>query len=156
MPQKALQPIPEGFHTITPYLVFNGNAAKAIEFYQKALGAVLVAPAATSSDGKILNAMLRVGNSIFMLSDTFADFEKVTGKASNLWIYVDDCDALFNQAVKAGCEVLMPMQDAFWGDRLGEAKDPFGHTWNFATLKWNLTPAEMNKAQDEWLKTAKR
>ncbi len=68
-------------------------------------------------------------------------------------MYVEDCDVIFNRAVEAGCEVLMPMADAFWGDRFGKVKDPFGHCWAIATHKWVLTPEEMQERQQEWLKS---
>ncbi len=71
---------------------------------------------------------------------------------AGLWVYVDDCDALFKQATDAGCQVLMPLEDAFWGDRMGKVKDPYGHCWAIATHKWVFTPEEMKKRQQEWLK----
>jgi uncharacterized glyoxalase superfamily protein PhnB len=154
MPQKAPRSVPEGIHNVTPYLVFTGDCNKALDFYQKALGAKLAAPTAKTPNGMIMHAMIKIGDSNIMLSDTFQPADKITGLKSNLWVYVDDCDALFKKAVDAGCQVVMPMEDAFWGDRLGEVKDPFGHTWNIATWKWNLSPEEMQKRQEDWLKKA--
>jgi PhnB protein len=152
MPKKALTPIPEGVHTVTPYLIFAGDCGKALEFYQKALGAQLPMPPSKAPDGKIMNAFLKIGDSMIMLSDTFHHPDKVAGMKTNLWLYVDDSDAYFNRAIKAGCGVTMKMEDAFWGDRVGQVIDPFGHIWNFATQKWILSPQEMKRGEDEWLK----
>jgi PhnB protein len=154
MPQKATKPIPDGINTVTPYLVFTGNCSEAIDFYQKALGAKLVYAADKSPDGKVMHATLKIGDSNIMLSDTWQKGDGLSGLKSNLWLYVDDADVFYNRAVKAGCEVVMKMADAFWGDRLGEVRDPFGHTWNFATRKWVLTPEEVKDAEAKWLKSA--
>jgi len=153
MPQKASSPIPAGFHTITPYLVFNGDCDKAIEFYQKAFGAEIVAPAEKTPDGKVMHVMLKIGDSNVMMSDVFMNPENATGMKTNLWLYVNDSDAYFKRAIQAGCAVAMKMEDAFWGDRIGEVKDPFGHTWNFASKRWNVTPDEMKKRQAEWIES---
>ncbi len=154
MPQKAPTPVPEGIHTVTPYLVFKGDCSKAVEFYQKAFGATLPMPPEKTPDGKVMHATLKIGDSIIMMSDTFQNPENATGMKTNLWLYVDDSDAYFKRAIQAGCAVAMKMEDAFWGDRVGEVKDPFGHTWNFATRKWMLTPQEMEKREEEWMKSA--
>jgi uncharacterized glyoxalase superfamily protein PhnB len=154
MPKKAPSPIPEGIRTVTPYLVFNGDCSKALEFYQKALGAQMQLPAEKSPDGKIMHAMLKIGDSNIMLSDTFQNPEGATGMKTNLWLYVEDSDEYFTRAIQAGCAVVMKMEDVFWGDRIGEVKDPFGHTWNFASRKWILTPEEMRKRREEWMKSA--
>jgi PhnB protein len=152
MPKKASNPIPEGMNTVTAYLVYTGDCAEALALYPKALGAKIIWPPDKTPDGKIMHAMIRIGDTNIMLSDTFAKKSAATGLRSNLWLYVDDCDALFKKAVKAGCTVTMPMEDAFWGDRLGQVMDPFGHTWNIASHKLDLTPEEMRKAEDEWMK----
>jgi len=73
-----------------------------------------------------------------------------TSASASMWVYVEDCDAVFNRAVEAGCEILEEMMDAFWGDRNGKVKDPFGHCWSIASHKWILTPEEMQKGQKEW------
>jgi uncharacterized glyoxalase superfamily protein PhnB len=151
MPTKATTPVPQGMNTVTPYLVFTGNCSQALEFYQKALGAQLTYQADKTPDGKVMHAMLKIGDSNIMLSDTWQPREKATGLNSNLWLYVEDADLFFNRAVDAGCTVSMKMEDAFWGDRLGQVQDPFGHTWNFATRKWILTPEEMKKPVEKWL-----
>ncbi len=157
MPEKAPKPIPDGMHTITTHLWFNGNCKKAIDFYKKAFGAKEVVPPVETRDGKaIMHAMLKFGDSNMMMADAWPEAweQGPRGTATaGLWVYVEDCDAVLNQATEAGCEVLMPMADAFWGDRFGKVKDPFGHCWAIATHKWVLTPEEMQERQKEWLKS---
>lgn len=155
MPKKAKIPIPEGMKTVTPSLAFRGDCLKALDLYPRAFGAKVVFPAEKTSDGKVMHAMIKIGNSNIMLSDTFAPPGNTAGQKSILWLYVKDCDALYNKAVAAGCTVAMPIADAFWGDRLGQVTDPFGHVWNIASRKWVLTPEEMKAASEEWLKTGK-
>jgi uncharacterized glyoxalase superfamily protein PhnB len=147
-------PVPEGMNTVTPYLVFTGDCSKALDFYQKALNAKMEWPAEKTPDGKVMHAMVKIGDSNIMLSDTFQNPDNITGLKTNLWLYVDDSDAYYNRAVKEGCEVVMKIEDVFWGDRIGEVKDPFGHTWNFASRKFILTPEEMKKREEEWMKKA--
>jgi PhnB protein len=160
MPQKAPKPVPDGMHTITVHLWFNGNCNQAVEFYQKAFGAKLAAPPVPTPDGKgIMHAMLKLGDSNIMMADTWpGNWEQgpKQGSSASMWLYVEDCDALYNQAVKAGCEVVEEMMDAFWGDRNGKVKDPFGHCWSIASHKWVLTPEEMQERMDEWLKSINR
>ena len=144
---KKAQPIPKGYHIITPSLVVRG-AKEAIEFYKKAFGAKEVYKSMTTPDGKILHGEFRIGDSIVMYSDEFPDMgsrspQSVGGVSSSLLIYTRDADALFNQAVAAGAKVAMPIGDMFWGDRYGVVTDPFGHQWQIATHKEDLTPKEM-------------
>jgi PhnB protein len=157
MAEKSTQSIPEGMHTVTACLWFSGNCDKAIEFYRQAFGAELIGPISESPDGKrILHAMLRFGNSPVMLSDSFpGTWEQGpdTSSTAGLWLYVEDCDALFNRAVAAGCKVIMPMMDAFWGDRFGKIKDPFGHTWAIASQRWIMSEEEVKAGQAEFFKT---
>lgn len=157
MPQQAPKPVPEGMHTLTAHLWFNGNCLEAIEFYQKAFGAELVTPAVTGPNGKgVMHAMLKLGSSHLMMADAWPggwESGPKAGATAGLWLYVEDCDALFQRATKAGCEVVMPLMDAFWGDRMGKLKDPFGHGWAIATQKWVLTPEEMQARQQDWLKS---
>ena len=155
MPQQATELVPKGMNTVTPYLVFTGDCGKALDFYQKALGAQLPMPPEKTPDGKIMHAMMKIGDSNIMLSDSFQPKSRITGLKSNLWLYVDNADAYYERAIKEGCKSVMKMEDAFWGDRLGEVKDPFGHTWNFATRKWVLTPEEMKQAEKEWMAKAR-
>ena len=155
---KAKRAVPEGFHTITPQLTLD-NAAQAIDWYKKALGAEEVSRA-TGPDGKILHADLRIGDSHFMLNDAMMGGKgpkAMGGSPASLWIYVADCDALFNRAIAAGAQPgggpMGQLQDQFWGDRSGTIVDPAGYTWTIATRKEDLTPEEMKKRQDEWMKS---
>ena len=119
MAKPAPGPIPEGMHTLTTHLWFNGNCQEAVAFYQKALGAMLAAPVVMGPGGKsVLHAMLAIGDSPFMLADAWpGTWEKGPDGSSTvgLWVYVEDCDALFKRAVDAGCESEFEMMDAFWG-----------------------------------------
>ncbi len=144
-PVKA---IPEGFHTITATIVCK-DAAKAIEFYEKALGATKVQKFCCSESNKIMHAELTVGDSIFFLSDEMPQMGCMSTPTS-LWMYVNDCDAAFNRAVAAGATVKAPLMDMFWGDRMGAITDMWGHTWTFATRKQNLTPEQMMAGQKAW------
>ncbi len=145
-----VNPIPEGFRTLTPHLVVR-DAARAIEFYKKAFGAE-VRGIHYGPDGKsIMHADLKIGDSVFMLNDEFPGMkcqapQTIGGTSVTLHIYVDNVDALFNKAVAAGGNVTMPLMDAFWGDRYGALLDPFGHQWSFATHKQDLSGAEIEKA----------
>ena len=138
--------IPEGYHTVTPYLTLR-DAARAIEFYKKAFGAQetfrMNAP-----DGTIGHAELKIGNSIVMLSDENPQGgclspASLKGTTVMLFLYVEDVDATFAQAVKAGATVVMPVTDMFWGDRHGQVADPFGHRWSIATHMEDLSQAEI-------------
>ncbi len=158
MATKAPKPVPEGMHTVTSVLNFKGDCLKAIEFYKKALGATVVGEVAKGPDNKVMHALIKIGDSSVMLSDLMGmgKEEDAVGLNNNLWVYVDNCDALFNRAVAAGATVTWPPTDQFWGDRVGVAKNPFGNQWSIATAKLVLTPEEIQKAQEEWLKTMKK
>ena len=154
---KARSAVPEGHHTVTPQLTL-ANAAQAIEWYKKALGAEEVARA-TGPDGKILHAEVRIGNSLIMLNDEMGGSKSpkaIGGSPASLWIYVEDCDALFNRAVGAGGKVaagpMGQMADQFWGDRCGTLTDPQGYSWTIATRKEDLSREEMQRRQAEWMK----
>jgi len=140
--------------TLTPHLWFNGDCSKAIEFYQRAFGAELLAKPVPSPGGDgVLHAMLRIGSSPIMMADAWPGSWEHGPKGSatmGLWVYVKDCDALLERATNAGCEVLMPVMDAFWGDRMGKVKDPFGHCWAIATHKYDLTPEEIEAGKNQW------
>ena len=153
---KAKNPVPAGYRTITPQLTME-NAASAIDWYKKALGADELTRA-VGPDGKILHATIRVGDSIIMLNDDMMGGNTVKahgGSPISLWVYVADCDALYERAVNAGAKVadgpMGPMQDQFWGDRTGTVIDPEGFRWNIATHKEDLTPEEMKTRQDKWM-----
>jgi PhnB protein len=150
---KAKRAVPEGYHTVTPQLTLD-QAAQAIEWYKKALGAEEL-NRSSGPDGKIMHAELRVGDSRIMVNDAVTGGKgpkALGGSPISLWLYVDDCDALFNRAVSAGAEVRMPMADQFWGDRSGSIADPHGYTWSIASHKEDLTPAELEERQSEFFK----
>ena len=150
---KARKPIPEGFHTVTPQLTLD-NAAQAIDWYKQALGAQEVSRA-PGPDGKLMHAELRIGDSRIMLNDAVMGNKgpkALGGSPASLWLYVEDCDALFNRAVSAGGQVRMPMGDQFWGDRCGTVADPHGYSWTIATHKEDLTREEMQQRSEEFFK----
>ncbi len=146
MPEPAAHPVPEGMSTVTAHLWFNGNCADAIEFYKEALGAIFPAAPIPSPDGGVWHAMMQVGDTNIMLADMPAggwEHGPDGGTTVGFWTYVDDCDAWYERAVAAGCEVIDRIADMFWGDRMGKVKDPFGHAWVFATHKFTPTEEEM-------------
>ena len=151
----AVQAIPKGYHTLTPYMTVR-NAARAIEFYKQAFGAeekgVMKGP-----DGKVMHAELRIGDSLFMLADEYPEFGSLSpqssgGSGMGLHIYVEDVDSSFDRAIKAGGKVEMPVSDMFWGDRYGKLVDPFGHKWSIATHKQDLSAEDIEQAQSEFMK----
>jgi PhnB protein len=149
----AKRPVPEGFHTVTPILTLD-DAKAAIAWYKKALGAEEVI-SSLGPDGKVMHAELRIGDSRIMLHDPMMDGKgpkALGGSPAGLWIYVEDCDALFNRAVAAGAQVRMPIADQFWGDRCGMFNDPHGYSWAIATRKEDLTRAEIEQRQAEFFK----
>jgi len=151
----AKHPIPQGYYTVTPQLTFD-NAAQAIDWYKNALGAKEISRA-PGPDGKIMHADIQIGNSHIMLNDPIGNKgpKALGGSPAALWLYVEDCDALFNRAVAAGGQVHGPMgkmADQFWGDRSGTFLDPFGYQWTIATHKEDLTPQELQKRADEFMK----
>jgi PhnB protein len=154
---KAKNPVPEGFHTVTPQLTLD-DAARAIDWYKQALGAEEKGRA-TGPDGKIMHAELRIGDSRVMVHDAMMGAKGpkgLGGSPAALWVYVPDCDALFNRAVSAGAQVVPgpmgQMQDQFWGDRSGTFTDPHGYRWTIATHKEDLTPQEIQVRQDAFMK----
>jgi uncharacterized glyoxalase superfamily protein PhnB len=146
--------IPEGYHTLTPYMTVR-DAARAVDFYKQAFGAVEKG-VMKGPDGKILHAELRIGDSLFMLADEFPQFgslspQSIGGSGMGLHIYVDDVDSAFDRAVKAGANVEMPVADMFWGDRYGKLVDPFGHKWSIATHTRDVSQEEIEEAQEEFM-----
>ncbi|HWW71738.1 MAG TPA: VOC family protein [Duganella sp.] len=144
-----VEAVPKDMHTVTPHLVCDGAAA-AIEFYKKAFNAVEAARMQTP-DGKIMHAMVRIGDSNVMLVDEFPDYgsvgpKKLNGSPVTLHVYVPNVDQVFAQAVAAGATVKMPLENQFWGDRYGQVTDPFGHHWSLATHVKDMTPEEMQQA----------
>jgi uncharacterized glyoxalase superfamily protein PhnB len=147
-------------NTVTTQLWFKGDCAQAVEFYQKAFGAELAGPVVPGPEGKgVMHVMLTMGNSRIMMADAWpgAWEQGPDGSATaGLFLYVDDCDAVFNRATEAGCEPIFPVDDMFWGDRMGKVKDPYGHCWGIATHKWVYTPEEMQQGQEKWLQSLKQ
>jgi len=154
---KAKSPVPEGYNTVIPQLTLD-NAAQAIEWYKKGLGAEEKGRA-VGPDGKILHADLQIGSSRLFVNDAMMGSKtpkSFGGSPASFWVYVADCDALFNRAIAAGAQPgggpMGQLQDQFWGDRSGTIVDPAGYTWTIATRKEDLTPQEMKQRQDEWMK----
>ena len=152
----AVKPIPDGYHSVTPYLVMQ-ECGKAIDFYKQAFGATELfrMPA---GDGKVGHAEIKIGNSILMLADEYPDMgykgpKAYGGTPVSLMIYVNDCDAVFSQAVKNGATVQRPLADQFYGDRSGTVVDPFGHVWTISTHKEDVPPDEMSRRAAEAMKS---
>ena len=149
----SVNAIPEGYQTVTPDLVLH-DAARAIEFYAQAFGARELMRF-KMPDGKIGHAEIKIGHSIVMLCDEnpnggCASPTSLNGTTVMLFLYVDDVDATFQQAVKAGATVVMPVADMFWGDRSGQVRDPFGHRWQLATHKEDLTQAQIDERAQQF------
>jgi len=153
----AVKPVPDGYHTLTPFLTVR-DAARAIEFYKQAFGAE-ERGVAKDPDGKVMHAELKIGDSIIMLGDEYPEFgalspQSIGGSGMGLHIYLDGVDAAFDRAVKAGAQVEMPVMDQFWGDRYGKLTDPFGHKWSIGTHIRDLSQEEMKQGMDEALAKA--
>jgi PhnB protein len=154
-------PVPEGFHTVTPAIVVK-DAAKAIAFYKKALGAQELVRM-PGPDGKIMHAELKIGNSVIFLADenpmpgNVKSPQSLGGSTCTLNVYVPNVDEQFKQAIAAGGKESMPVADQFWGDRYGSLVDPFGYSWGIGTHKEDLILAEMReRAQQFFASTAQR
>jgi PhnB protein len=147
----SVKPIPDGFHSVTPYLVING-AARAIDFYKEAFGATEVLRMPMGPD-KIAHAEIKIGDSHVMLSDEWPDMGYLGptsrgGCTASLMIYLDDVDAAFDRAIKAGANQERPVDDQFWGDRMGSVVDPFGHRWTLATHVEDVPEEEMRRRME--------
>jgi PhnB protein len=143
------KPIPDGHHTVTPYLTVKG-AAKAIDFYKRAFGAHEEGRMDTPDGKSVVHAEIRIGDSMVMLSDEIPGMgprspEALGGTTSSIFLYVPDVDTAFKRAVDAGAKAIMPPTDMFWGDRFGKLVDPFGHQWAMATHKEDLSHEEIQK-----------
>ena len=139
---------PEGFHTITPQIhVTNGD--KAIALYRKALGAKELHRMLAPGTKTIMHACLEIGGSKLFLSDYTQPGQIMKGAGSSFYVYVDDVDAAHKKAKAGGMKEDMPPTDMFWGDRMSTVNDPFGHSWNLATFKRRVDPAEMERAMNE-------
>ena len=150
---KEAQAIPKGYHTVTPSLVIAG-AAKAIDFYKKALGAEerMRFP---GPDGTIMHAELLIGDSIVMLGDEMPEQggrgpKSIGGTPVSFFVYRENVDAAWKQAVDAGATPIMPLADQFWGDRTGCLEDPFGHRWWLAQHIQDLTPEELQRGAESF------
>ena len=144
----AVKPIPEGYHSVTPYLIVDDGAA-AIEFYKQAFGAVELLRL-EGPGGKIGHAEVKIGDSPVMLADEHPDMnvkgpKSFGGTPVSMCVYVEDVDAMAAQAEAAGAKVVRPVQDQFYGDRSGTFTDPFGHQWTIATHKEDLSQEEIDK-----------
>lgn len=151
MPTQA-KPIPQGFRSVTPYLTLN-DAARALDFYKRAFGAQEVMRM-DAPGGKIGHAEIKIGDSMIMLADEMPSSgtrspQSLGGTTAGIFLYVENADTVFNQAVSAGANVEAPLADMFWGDRYGRLRDPFGHSWSVATHKEDVAPAEMSKRMQE-------
>jgi PhnB protein len=143
-----VKPIPDGYHSVTPYLCIKG-AAKAIDFYKKAFGAEEIIRMA-QPDGKIGHAEIQIGDSRIMLADEYPEMgfrgpEAYGGSPVMIHLYVNDVDSVARQAVAAGAKEIREVKDQFYGDRSGSFADPFGHQWHLSTHKEELTPEEIGK-----------
>jgi len=152
--------IPEGFHSVTPYLVFK-DARTAIEFYKRAFGAQ-ERFAMPGPDGKgVMHAELQIGNSIIMMSEEYPQqpcksAETAGGSPVSFYLYLENVDEAFKIALEAGAEARMPVQEMFWGDRAGTLQDPFGYSWTLATHSKDLTMEEIQQgAQTFFCQAAK-
>ena len=154
---KSTQAIPKEYHTVTPSL-FVAGAAKAIEFYQKALNAEeryrFPAP-----DGTIMHAEIKIGDSILMLSDEMPDYggkgpKSLGGTPVGFFVYKENVDEAWKQALKAGGKEVQPLMDQFWGDRAGCFEDPFGHKWWLAQHLEDLSPEELRQRADSYFSQA--
>ena len=141
--------VPAGFHAVTPVLTVK-DAEKAIGFYQRAFGAEERMRFLGPDEKSIMHAEIKIGDSIIMLGEEHPETgcrgpQSLGGTPVSLYLYVEDADQAFTRAVSAGARADMPVADMFWGDRFGQVTDPFGHKWNLATRKENVTPEEMRK-----------
>lgn len=148
MPVKK---IPEGFTTVTPHLTINGCDA-AIAFYKKAFGAEELARM-PGPGGKVMHALVRIGNSMVMCNDAFPEMggKGPDGKSSpvKIALYLEDADKVFESATKAGAEAVMAMMDAPWGDRYGMVRDQWGHEWELCTHQEDLTPEQIGERMSQ-------
>jgi PhnB protein len=150
---RAAKPIPEGYQTITPMLSYD-DCARAMDWCRQALGAQELSRH-TGPDGKIMHAEIQIGNSRIMMHDAMMGYKGAKsygGSPANLWVYVENCDDLFERAVKTGGQVTMPMADQFWGDRCGSLTDPEGVSWTIACRIEDLTPEELRQRSEEFFK----
>jgi len=153
--KRSTKPIPEGLHSVTPYLTVR-NGAKALEFYKRAFGAKEL-HRMPSPDGRLMHAAIQIGDSQIFLSDEFSEMptsrspETLNGSPVTILIYVPDVDSVFSSATQAGGTALEKPTDMFWGDRWSTVRDPFGHMWAIATHVEDVTPEEMEKRSAQFM-----
>jgi PhnB protein len=150
----AAKPIPEGYQSVVPYLAVD-DAKKAIEFYKRAFGAEETVQM-PGPDGSIAHCELRIGDSVVMLSDPFPQARtrppnEIGGTSISLFIYAEDVDEAIQTAADAGATITMAAEDQFWGDRMGQVEDPFGHVWQIATHVEDLSPEEIGRRSEEFI-----
>lgn len=152
----SLKTIPDGYHSVTPYLSIKG-ASDAIEFYKMAFNATELFRL-DMPGGTIGHSEIQIGNSRIMIADpcddvSFGDPKTLGGSTVGLYVYVDNVDEIYSQSVAAGAKSVTPVEDQFYGDRTGTIEDPYGHRWFLATHKEDLTPEELNKRAEELFET---
>jgi uncharacterized glyoxalase superfamily protein PhnB len=158
--ERKVKPIPPEYHSVSPVLIIR-NAADAITFYMKAFDAEVMFRQ-DRPDGKLMHAALKIGDSVVMLGEECAPHEghaeecvrapaDLKGTTVNLYLYVKDVDQIFRQALEAGAEPMMPVEDMFWGDRMGMVKDPYGHVWSVATHTQQLTQEQIEARMHEYM-----
>ncbi len=147
MEQHQVSPIPQGYHSLTPYLIVK-NAREAIEFYRDVFGATELYRM-DGPNNKIGHCELQIGDSRIMLADEFPDMNSIApssgGQSFSLVLYVKNVDQVFERAVAKGSVVIQPLENKFYGDRMGTIQDPFGHSWNIGMHVEDVTPEEINR-----------
>ena len=153
----ATKPIPDGYRTATPYLIVKG-AAEAIEFYKRAFGATELLRMA-DPNGRVGHAEIRIGDSVIMLADEYPEMghrgpRSLGGSSVSILLYLEDVDAVFERALKAGARAQRPVQNQFYGDRSGTLEDPFGHVWTIATHVEDVPEEELKRRAEAVMKSS--
>lgn len=149
------KPIPDNYHTVTPSFTFR-SSQKALEFYKNAFGAEIIDLLPTLDGKGIMHATMQIGNSIIMMGDEMPgdhcakSAESIGSSPITLYVYVQNVDETFSRAVAAGGKTTMPVSEMFWGDRVGQIKDPFGYSWMIATHKQDLTTEQIQKNAEQF------
>jgi PhnB protein len=153
--KDKVNPIPEGFHTATPRMFVRG-AVRAIEFYRRAFGATEL-DRSTDPSGKIVDAGIKIGDSVISLAEESPEWgnhspQSLGGATTIITLNVEDADAVWDQAISAGAKVIFPLNDQFYGYRQGRLEDPYGHLWIISTRIEEVSPEEMNRRMEAWMK----
>jgi len=156
---KQVKPIPEGYHSVTPYLVVH-DAARALDFYQRIFGAKEIMRM-NNPQGRVGHAEIKIGDSLIMLAEETPNSgvrspQSLNGSTVSIFVYFEDVDSVFHKALAAGAKEVQRLADMFWGDRYGRLTDPFGHSWSLATHIEDVTPEEMGRRAQEAAKAAQR